>query len=97
MLREQLEQDHRQSVAGRREEKVAEAIKAWRSTPPGMGHHNFFVLGAALWRAGLAPDEVRLKLQEVALLANSPRERRGEISGIIKKLGRSGTFGRRGA
>ena len=96
-LRQRLVQDHRQSMAGRREEKVTRAIEAWRSTPPGMGHHNFFVLGAALWRAGLEPHEVRTKLHEAVLLANSPRERRGEISGVIKKLERSGTFGRRGA
>ena len=62
-----------------------------------MGHHNFFVLGAALWRAGLEPHEVRLKLQEEVMFSTSPRERRGEISDIIKKLERSGTFGRRGA
>lgn len=96
-LREQLQQDHRQSVTGRQEEKVARAIEAWRSTPSGSGHHALFCLGAALWRAGLAPHEVRLKLQEEVMFAISPWERRGEISGIIKKLERSGTFGRRGA
>lgn len=97
MLREQLAQDHRQSMAGRQDEKVARAVEAWRSTPSGMGHHNFFCLGAALWRAGLEPHEVRLKLQEEVMFSTSPRERRGEISGIIKKLERSGTFGRKGA
>ncbi|MDX3806345.1 DEAD/DEAH box helicase family protein [Bosea thiooxidans] len=97
MLREGLARDHRQSVAGRQEEKVVRAIEAWRSTPSGMGHRNFFVLGAALWRAGLEPHEVRLKLQEEVMFSTSPRERRSEISGIIKKLERSGTFGRRGA
>lgn len=97
VLREQLALDHRQSMAGRQEEKVSRAIEAWRSTPSGMGHHNFFCLGAALWRAGLEPHEVRLKLQEEVMFSSSPRERRGEISGIIKKLERSGTFGRRGA
>lgn len=97
VLREQLEQDHRQSMAGRRDEKVARAIDAWRSTPSGMGHHNFFCLGAALWRAGLDPHEVRLKLQEEVMFAKSPGKRRPQINGIMKKLERSGTFGRRGA
>ncbi|WP_306222536.1 DEAD/DEAH box helicase family protein [Bosea beijingensis] len=97
MLREQLAQDHRQSAAGRQDEKVGRAIEAWRSTPSGMGHHNFFVLGAALWRAGLEPHEVKAKLQHEVMFSTSPRERRGEIGGIIKKLERSGTFGRRGA
>lgn len=97
MLRERLALDHRESMAGRRDEKVKRAIEAWRSTPDGMGHHNFFVLGAALWRAGLEPHEVRTKLHEAVLLANSPGKRRREINGIIKKLERSGTFGRRGA
>ncbi len=96
-LRERLVLDHRQSMAGRQEEKVMRAIETWRSTPSGMGHRNFFVLGAALWRAGLEPHEVRLKLQEEVMFSTSPRERRSEISGIIKKLERSGTFGRRGA
>lgn len=97
VLRERLALDHRQSQAGRQDEKVARAIEAWRSTPDGMGHHNFFCLGAALWRAGLEPHEVRLKLQQEVMFSTSPRERRGEIGGIIKKLERSGTFGRRGA
>ena len=95
VLRDQLALDHRQSMAGRQDEKVARAIEVWRSTPSGMGHHNFFILGAALWRAGLEPHEVRLKLQEEVMFSTSPRERRGEIGGIIKKLERSGTFGRR--
>lgn len=96
VLREQLALDHRQSMAGRQDEKVTRAIEAWRSTPSGMGHHNFFVLGAALWRAGLEPHEVRLKLQEEVMFARSPGKRRPQINSIIKKLERSGTLGRRG-
>jgi hypothetical protein len=97
MLREQLALDHRQSQAGRQEEKVARAIEAWHSTPPGMGHHNFFCLAAALYRAGLELHEVRTKLHEQVMFAKSPGKRRPQINGIIKKLERSGTFGRRGA
>ena len=96
-LREQLAQVHRQSMAGRQDEKVARAIEAWRLTPDGMGHRNFFCLGSRLWWAGLEPHEVRLKLHEAAMFAKNPEERRREIGGIIKKLERSGTFGRRSA
>jgi hypothetical protein len=62
-----------------------------------MGHSGFFKLGAALRRAGLDEFEIRMKLQEEALYANSPKKRRSEINGILKSLRRSGTFSRRAA
>lgn len=96
-IRQKLAAAHAQSQAGRREEKVARAIEAWRPTPSGMGHHNFFLLGAALYRAGLDLHEVRAKLHEEVMFAHSPGKRRREIDSIVKKLGRSGTFGRKGA
>jgi hypothetical protein len=86
-----------ESLVGRRDEKVAKAVTEWRGTPPGMGHNGFFKLGAALRGAGLDEFEIRMKLQEEALYANSPRKRRGEINGILKSLRHSGTFSRRAA
>jgi hypothetical protein len=86
-----------ESLAGRRAEKVAKAVTEWRGTPPGMGHNGFFKLGTALRGAGLDEFEIRMKLQEEALYANSPKKRRGEINGILKSLRHSGTFSRRAA
>jgi hypothetical protein len=89
------QKDHR--LAAVREEKVARAVDEWRRTPPGMGHNGFFRLGAALRGAGLDEFEIKAKLHEEALYANSPNKRRAEIKGILKSLGRSGTFSRRAA
>jgi hypothetical protein len=62
-----------------------------------MGHAAFFRLGAALRGAGLDECEIRAKLYEEVSFATSPKERRGEIKGILKKLRYSGTFSRRAA
>lgn len=89
-IRRKLAEEHARSRAGRREERMAKAIEAWRSTPPGMGHQEFFRFAASLRGAGLDEDEVRAKLYEEAQFARSPRERRAEIRDILKSLRRSG-------
>jgi hypothetical protein len=60
-----------------------------------MGHDAFLHLGAALKRAGLDELEIRMKLNEEVPYAGSPRERRAEIGGILKKLRATGTMTRR--
>ena len=83
-----------QTSAGRREAQVGAAMEAWQATSyvPGTGHNAFFRLGAALKWAGLDEAEIRMKLHEAANFARSPGKRRAEIKGILKSLGRSGTF-----
>ncbi len=90
-----VKEEERRAV--RRDEKVEKAVADWRSTPTGMGHAAFFRLGAALRGAGLDECEIRAKLHEEVIYANSPKERRNEIKGILKKLRYSGTFSRRAA
>jgi hypothetical protein len=96
-VREELLAKDVERRALHRDEKVARAVEDWRLTPAGMGHAAFFKLGAALRGAGLDEFEIRAKLHEEAIYANSPKERRNEIKGILKKLRYSGTFSRRGA
>ena len=69
---------------------IEKAVEAWRSTPSGMGHDVFFRLGAALQRAGLDEAEIKAKLYEEAAYAHSPKERRGEIKGILRSLKKRG-------
>jgi hypothetical protein len=90
-----VKEEERRAV--RRDEKVAKAVADWRSTPAGMGHDAFFRLGRALTNAGLDECEIRAKLYEEVSFATSPKERRNEIKGILKKLRYSGTFSRRAA
>jgi hypothetical protein len=96
-VRQELLAKEAERLARRQDEKVAKAVEAWRSTSSGMGHTAFFKLGAALRGAGLDEFEIRAKLYEEASYARSPKERRGEIKGIVKKVSRSGTFDRRAA
>ncbi len=96
-VREELLAKDVERRAARRDEKVARAVEDWRLTPAGTGHAAFFRLGAALRGAGLDECEIRAKLHEEVSFATSPKERRGEIKGILKKLRYSGTFNRRAA
>ena len=93
-MREALEAEKAQTSAGRREAWVNAAIERWRETAhiPGTGHASFFALAAALHRAGLDGADIRSKLYDEAGYAHSPRERRGEIKGILTSLRRRGTF-----
>jgi hypothetical protein len=91
-VRDKLASEQALTAAGQREARVAAAVAAWQATSylPGAGHNTFFKLGAALKRAGLDEVEIRAKLTEQAAYARSPRERRAEITGILKSLRRSG-------
>jgi len=93
-LRDKLRTDQAKSRAGQQAAMIEKAIQEWRSTPPKMGHDAFFRLGAALQRAGLDEIEIKARLQEEASNAHSPRERRGEIRGILKSLRRRGAIWR---
>jgi hypothetical protein len=93
-LRDKLLAEKATHPAGYRQTMVAEAVEAWRTTARGDGHAAFYRLGAALQRAGLDDGEIRQMLRDEAIYANSPRERRGEIKGILNSLQRRGTFGR---
>jgi hypothetical protein len=57
-----------------------------------MGHDAFFRLGAALHRAGLDEGEIRAKLYEEAAFGSSPRDRKGEIKGILRSLRKRGSL-----
>lgn len=94
VVRAKLLADGAASVAARQETLMVQAIERWRSATPGSGHHAFFVLGAALHRAGLDEWDIRAKLNEEAAYASSPKERRGEIKGILKKLRERGSLPR---
>lgn len=95
-MRDALEAEKAQTSAGRREAWISAAIERWRETAPipGTGHAGFFTLAAALHRAGLHEADIRSKLYDEAGFAHSPRERRGEIKGILTSLRRRGTIGR---
>lgn len=91
-VRDELAAQQADSVAGRRAAIVEKAIQEWRRAPRGDGHAALFRLGAALHRSGLSDYEIEQKLRDEVLYAHSPRERRAEIKGILKSLGRSGSL-----
>jgi hypothetical protein len=93
-VRDALVAGEAQGLAGQQEARVAAAVAAWQTTAyvPGTGNNAFFRLGAALKGAGLDEAEIRAVLYEQAACARSPRERRAEIKGILKSLGRRGTI-----
>ena len=93
-VRQALAEQTTQTLAERRAGWIAEAAERWQGTAyiPGTGHEEFFRLGAALHRAGLDESEIRTTLYAEAGYARSPRERRGEIKGILTSLRRRGTF-----
>jgi len=95
-LRDALETEKTKSGAGRREAAIEKALDQWRSTAKGEGHNAFFRLGAALHRAGLDESEIGSKLRDEAAYGHSPRDRRAEVTGILKSLRRRGSLtGRR--
>lgn len=63
---------------------VASAVAAWRAAPLGSGHKAFFALSARLKRAGMSVNEVETLLKQEAEYAQSPRERRAEIPGLLQ-------------
>lgn len=63
---------------------VASAVTAWRAAPLGSGHSAFFALSARLKRAGMSINEVESLLKQEAEYAQSPRERRAEITGLLQ-------------
>ena len=93
-MRDALAAKKAQSLAGQRKARVAAATAAWQATAsvPGTGNNAFFRLGAALKGAGLDEAEIKRLLSEQATYARSPQERRAEIKGILKSLGRRGTI-----
>lgn len=93
-VRDELAAKEARSLAGQREARVTAANTAWQATAyiPGTGNNAFFRLGAALKGAGLDAAEIKAALYEQAAYARSPRERRAEIKGILKSLGRRGTI-----
>lgn len=91
-VRDKLLVDRTVSAAGRQETIMAKAIENWRSASRGDGHAAFFRLGAALQRAGLDEGDIRRTLHAEAAHAYSPKERRGEIKGIIRSLRKRGTL-----
>jgi hypothetical protein len=93
-LRDKLVAQQVETQAGRQKAQIEKAVDEWRSTYLGNGHDAFFRLGVALQQAGLDEMEIRAKLREEATYAKSPGDRRKEIKGIIKSLGRYGTFWR---
>lgn len=68
------------------------AIQEWQEVArqPGVGHSEFFRLGAALKRAGLDPAEVEQTLSEQAWFARHPSERRSQIADIVRSLAKGG-------
>lgn len=78
--------------------RVQMAIDEWRqqSLSRGQGHAEFFRLAAKLHAYGLTGSDLRQKLEEEAFHGRSPKKRRAEIAGIMKKLDRQG-FWRRSA
>jgi hypothetical protein len=93
-ITDKLMSEKTETQAGRRDAQVEAAVAAWQADAylPGHIHSAFFRLGAALKRAGLDESEIRAKLCEQAVYARSPRERRGEITGILKSLRRFGSL-----
>jgi len=76
---------------------IEDAEREWRRTPHGHGHEAFFRLALALHRAGLTDPDLTHRLREEAEYARSPRDRKAEIKGIVKKLDQSGKIGGRRA
>jgi hypothetical protein len=66
--------------------RISRAIADWRSAAPGDGHRAFFALASRLRAAGLNLVELEGLLKSEVAFARSPRERRGEIKGIVRKL-----------
>jgi hypothetical protein len=85
-----------ESYAGRQQIMIDKAIDDWRTfgVQRGAGHTGFFKLACALQQAGLDEYGINNTLYEEAGFANSPRERRAEIKGILKSLNRRGTLRR---
>jgi hypothetical protein len=95
-LSDALRAQQAESSAGHRQRMVAKAIDEWQTfgVQRGAGHGGFFKLACALQRAGLDENEIRDTLYQEAFFAHSPRERRGEIKGILKSLSRRGSMRR---
>lgn len=74
--------------------RIEKAVAKWRnqSSTPGVGHHEFFVLAGALAGAGCDEGETASILEEEAMYANHPDQRRNEIRGNIASLQRKGAF-----
>ena len=91
-LRRKLAEMKASTSANWQQEKIEKAVEAWRSAPPGMGHDAFFRLAVALKYAGLDDDDIERHLRSEAGRARSSSDRRAEIRGIVRSLGRVGSF-----
>lgn len=70
--------------------KMEKAVATWTSASQqvGQGHRAFYRLALGLRSAGLDATEMSEKLYDQAVWARNPTERRSEIPGIVRKLGR---------
>jgi hypothetical protein len=78
-------QDYQQSGTINQDAVIA-AIAQWQATPKGTGHHAFFQLAVDLRGAGMGAGDIQMTLQAQAALGRSPKERKGEIPGILNDL-----------
>ena len=64
------------------------AVKPWRKSQVerGNGHHMFFELARSLKLAGMDYPEIEMKLRSEADYAYTPKERKAEITGLIRDL-----------
>ena len=65
---------------------IEAAIAEWRTTPQGEGNFAFYRLAVQLKKAGMADSDIENTLTEEAQSANSPSDRRRQISSITKSL-----------
>jgi hypothetical protein len=69
--------------------KVGAATAEWRKCPDGDGDNGFFNYAVELRDAGIPLNRIAVTLNTEAEFANSPKERRAQIKGIIGTLSKS--------
>lgn len=86
LVRGLLRQEQVERLLTNRINRQQTAIEQWHSAPAKGGNAAFFQLGVDLRGIGLSPPEIEATLWQEAGHARSPKQRRGQIKGIMRTL-----------